>query len=55
MRSFIICTLHQLLLGGLIKEDEVNSTCNTQTRMGEMRNTQKILVGNLKGEITQKT
>jgi len=29
MRNFITCTLHQILLGDQMKEDEVFGTCST--------------------------
>jgi hypothetical protein len=32
MRSFITCTLHQILLGDQIKEDEMDSACSTDGR-----------------------
>jgi len=40
MRSFITCTLHQIVWGDLIKVGEIGGACSTQ---GAMRNAYKIL------------
>jgi hypothetical protein len=41
MRTFINCTLHQILLGWAIREDEIGLK---EERMEEMRNKHKILI-----------
>jgi hypothetical protein len=40
MKGFIICNIHQILLGR-INDDEIGSVCNTH---GDIRNLYKILV-----------
>jgi len=47
MRSFITCTLHQILLRCQVKGDEVGGTCSTHV---EMRSAYKILVGKSEGK-----
>jgi hypothetical protein len=42
MRSFISCALHQILLRGNFKEDEMGGASGS---MGEMRHAYNILVG----------
>jgi hypothetical protein len=44
MRSIIPCTLHQILFCDKIKDDEMDEAF---ARMEGMRNTYKVLVGNL--------
>jgi hypothetical protein len=47
VRSFVICTHLQILLGRSIQENEVGGICNTQGRGEKLY---KILVGNPEGK-----
>jgi hypothetical protein len=47
MMNFIACILHQILLGLLIKEDEVGRTCGMH---GEGRSVYRVLVGSPTGK-----
>jgi hypothetical protein len=47
MMNFIVCIFHIILLGLLIKEDEVGRTCGTH---GEGRSFYRVLVGRPEGK-----
>ena len=49
MRSLIICTAHQILLGDQIEKNEMGWACNTY---GERRGVYRVLVGKPEGKRT---